>query len=164
MFAVRPDDPGRHNAGMKIGELAKAAHTRAETIRYYEQEGLLPAPARTGSNYRDYGPEHLRRLAFIRQCRGLDMTLEEIKSLLRFKDDPLANCAAVNDLLDGHIAHVAERLRELRRLQAELKGLRAQCDAAGAACGILRTLDARGARPKALPRGRGGHVGGTHGH
>jgi len=150
---------------MKIGELAKAARTQVETIRYYEREGLLPEPARTESNYRSYGPEHLRRLAFIRHCRSLDMTLDEIRALLRFKDDPTGNCGSVNELLDEHIGHVAERIRELKRLQAELRQLRAQCDAvAGAPCGILESLDleAESGAPEAAAKA--GHVGGSHRH
>ncbi|MGV3494874.1 MAG: Cd(II)/Pb(II)-responsive transcriptional regulator [Ramlibacter sp.] len=144
---------------MKIGDLAKATGTQVETIRYYEREGLLPAPARTESNYRHYDDAHVGRLSFIRHCRSLDMTLEEIRALLRFKDDPAGNCHAVNELLDEHIGHVAERIRELKKLQAQLKDLRAQCDAAGAACGILESLDSKGgaAAPSA-----GAHVGGAH--
>lgn len=149
---------------MKIGDLAKSTGTQAETIRYYEREGLLPKPARTETNYRRYGEEHLRRLAFIRQCRSLDMTLDEIRALLRFKENPSAHCVEVNELIDEHMEHVAERIRELKRLQAELKVLRAQCDAAGASCGILDSLDkgADGAskkRPRKL-----GHVTGAHKH
>ena len=146
---------------MKIGDLAKATGTQAETIRYYEREGLLAAPARTDANYRHYDDSHVARVSFIRHCRSLDMTLDEIRALLRFKDDPTGNCAAVNELLDEHIAHVTERIAELKRLQAELKALRAQCDAAGASCGILRTLDAKGGSA-AKPR-REAHVRGSHG-
>ena len=145
---------------MRIGDLAKATATQVETIRYYEREGLLAEPARTESNYRQYDEAHVARLSFIRHCRSLDMTLDEIRALLRFKDDPEGNCEAVNELLDEHIEHVAERIRELKRLQGELKELRAQCDAAGASCGILETLDKKG---RATPKGRQhAHVGGTH--
>ena len=101
---------------MKIGELAARADTQVETIRYYEREGLLPAAPRTDGNYRIYGDEHLERLAFIRHCRSLDMTLDEIRVLLRFKDDPEADCGDVDALLDEHIGHVAARIRNLRQL------------------------------------------------
>lgn len=144
---------------MKIGDLAKATGTQAETIRYYEREGLLAAPARTESNYRHYDASHVARLSFIRHCRSLDMTLEEIRALLRFQDDPAGNCHAVNELLDEHIGHVAERIRELKKLQVQLKELRAQCDAAGASCGILDTLEKARGTAKAGPAA---HVGGTH--
>lgn len=127
---------------MKIGELAKAAHTQVETIRYYEREGLLPETPRTEGNYRVYGSEHVDRLSFIRHCRGLDMTLDEIRVLLRFKDSPHENCAQVNDLLDEHIGHVASRIKELKALERQLKALRENCRESQQAsqCGILTEL------------------------
>lgn len=87
---------------MKIGELAKATDTQVETIRFYEQEGLLAKPARTDGNFRIYENQHLERLIFIRHCRSLDMALNEIRQLLRFKDLPNENCGSVNNLLDAH--------------------------------------------------------------
>ncbi|MBY0468110.1 MAG: Cd(II)/Pb(II)-responsive transcriptional regulator [Burkholderiaceae bacterium] len=127
---------------MKIGELAQATATGVETIRFYEREGLLPSPARSSGNYRIYAPEHLERLAFIRQCRSLDMTLDEVRVLLRFKDAPQADCGDVNGLLEAHIAHVAYRIRELKALEHGLKRLRGQCGRSGQAkdCGILEGL------------------------
>ena len=135
---------------MKIGELARHTGTQVETIRYYEREGLLPETARTDGNYRIYGEGHAERLAFIRNCRSLDMTLDEIRELLRFKDSPAENCAAVNTLLDEHIGNVADRIRELRQLERHLKGLRELCQEAQDAghCCILNEL-AHNARPSA---------------
>lgn len=139
---------------MKIGELALAAQSRVETIRYYEREGLLPQAPRSEGNYRIYGPEHVERLAFVRHCRSLDMTLDEIRVLLRLKDEPRAACGEVNELLDEHIFHVASRIRELRKLEKQLQALRAQCAGGrrAAQCGILNSLaqpglPAPGARP-----------------
>lgn len=149
---------------MKIGELAHATQTQTETIRYYEREGLLPAAARTDANYRVYESSHIQRLAFIRHCRSLDMTLNEIRTLLHFKDAPADNCVEVNGLLDEHIGHVAARIRELKALEKELKGLREQCVnvQATADCGILSGLEKatqmQGRRP-AL----GCHVAHVHG-
>lgn len=147
---------------MKIGELADATGTPVVTVRFYEVEGLLPIPARTSSNYRIYGVEHVERLAFIRHCRSLDMTLEEIRLLLEFKDAPQADCGAVNALLDAHIDHVAERIAELKSLEKQLKALRAQCEdiQAGKDCGILSTL-AVSARTPAAKRVHE-HVHGAH--
>ncbi len=146
---------------MKIGELASVSSTAVATIRYYEREGLLPTAARTEGNYRVYGAEHAQRLQFVRHCRSLDMTLQEIRTLLAFKDAPQDNCAEVNALLDDHIGHVAQRVRELRQLEKQLKALRAQCLGAqdAAYCGILQGL------ALAPPRGKvTGHVHGTHSH
>ena len=111
---------------MRIGELARRSGTPTDTIRFYEHEGLLPAPARSGSNYRLYTERHAERLAFIRQCRHLDMTLDEVRALLALRDQPQADCGAVNDLLDAHIGHVAARIAALHSLQDELQALRAR--------------------------------------
>lgn len=72
---------------MKIGELARRTLHTAETIRYYERMGLLPAPRRFANNYRDYGEVHVGRLEFIRHCRTLDISLDEIRSLLESIED-----------------------------------------------------------------------------
>ncbi|WP_341677280.1 Cd(II)/Pb(II)-responsive transcriptional regulator [Niveibacterium sp. SC-1] len=127
---------------MKIGELATATGTPIDTIRFYEREGLMHAAARTEGNYRIYTKAHAERLSFVRHCRALDMTLDEIRLLLRFKDSPDENCGEVNALLDAHIGHVAARLNELRDLERELKRLRTQCRTAqdAAHCGILADL------------------------
>jgi Cd(II)/Pb(II)-responsive transcriptional regulator len=146
---------------VKIGELARAAGTQIETVRYYEREGLLPEPGRSDSNYRIYGPSHLERLSFIRQCRALDMNLDEIRVLLRFKDAPADSCGEVNALLDEHIGHVDQRILELQGLRTALQSLRERCaDPQDAAhCGILNELSSR-ASP--APPGRGSHVGHAH--
>lgn len=127
---------------MKIGELAQRTNTPVETIRYYERQGLLSEPGRSDGNYRIYEDAHVQRLSFIRHCRGLDMTLDEIRVLLKFKDAPTENCAAVNALLDEHIGHVAQRIRELRHLEKQLKTLRETCMVSQDAghCGILNEL------------------------
>ena len=152
---------------MKIGELAKAAHTQVETIRYYEREGLLPETPRTEGNYRVYGSEHVDRLSFIRHCRGLDMTLDEIRVLLRFKDSPHENCAQVNDLLDEHIDHVAARIKELKALERQLKTLRENCRESQQAsqCGILTGLSTASLQDHIQDHGSAtsmGHVYGAH--
>jgi len=148
---------------MKIGELAQRTNTPVETIRYYEREGLLAEPVRSEANYRVYEDAHSQRLSFIRHCRGLDMTLEEIRVLLRFKDAPTENCREVNELLDEHIGHVAQRIRELRSLEKQLKALRETCMGSQDAghCGILNELTEI-ARNPVSSAGREGHVHGAH--
>ena len=148
---------------MKIGELAKLTHTQVETIRYYEREGLLPETARSEGNYRIYAEAHAARLSFIRHCRGLDMSLGEIRTLLHFRDAPSENCGEVNALLDAHIGHVAARIRELRQLEKQLKSLRELCRETQAAehCGILKELIAVAHHP-ANTQSLAGQVPSTH--
>ena len=127
---------------MKIGELAQIAQTTVETVRYYEKEGLLPETVRTAGNFRVYGPAHLERLRFIRNCRALDMSHDEIHTLLDLADEPSEGCGAINTVFDQHIAHVDERIRELMHLKEQLAMLRQQCQTEQPvdACGILQGL------------------------
>jgi Cd(II)/Pb(II)-responsive transcriptional regulator len=116
-----------------------------ETIRYYERENLLPEPARSDGNYRLYTQAHAERLTFIRNCRTLDMTLEEIRSLLRLRDSPQDQCGSVNALIDEHIQHVQARIDGLLALQAQLLDLRQRCGEGGIdQCGILQRLETKG--------------------
>ena len=128
--------------GMKIGELAQATSCPVETVRYYEREGLLPAPPRSSGNYRLYDAAHVERLRFIRHCRSLDMNHSEIRTLLQFRDVPEQQCDEVNALLDEHIGHVTRRIDELKLLARDLKDLRGRCRAVRTArdCGIMRSL------------------------
>ncbi len=145
---------------MRIGVLARRADCPVGTVRYYEKERLLSAPKRSSGNYRDYGAAHLERLAFIRRCRSLDMSLPEIRALLAAIERPDADCGPVNALLDEHIGHVAERIAELKQLKDELDAIRARCRGEHATkdCGIVETLG-RPARRGAPARA---HVAGTH--
>jgi Cd(II)/Pb(II)-responsive transcriptional regulator len=148
---------------MKIGELAKLTDAQVETIRYYEREGLLPAPARSDGNYRLYTQTHVERLTFIRNCRSLDMTLEEIRSLLNLRDSPQDQCQSVNALIDEHIQHVNDRIASLQALQIQLLDLRQRCsDGAPDHCGILDRLEVSGGVVPADVEHS--HVGRSHGH
>ena len=150
---------------MKIGELAQGTGMPVETIRYYEKEGLLPKIGRTGSNYRVYTEAHVERLLFIRHCRSLDMTLDEIRLLLHFKDRPEESCDRVNALLDEHIGHVAERIRDLEKLEKQLRALRDRCREAKdvASCGILNALSCPTPCTNRENGPAGTHVHRTHG-
>lgn len=143
---------------MRIGELAAQTGTPVETIRYYERAGLLPAPSRTASNYRSYSAAHAERLRFVRRCRGLDMSLNEIRTLLRFCDEPGRRCDEVNDVLDQHIVGLDQRMEELQALARALKQLRAVCRSPGTAatCRILQSLRSTGV--DGLPRRAGGRL------
>lgn len=156
------------NRSFTIGALARDTECPPETIRYYEREGLLPPASRTAGNYRLYGPAHLERLIFIRNCRSLDMTLDEIKQLLRFRDEPQSECGAAHALIDEHIVHIGERIAELEQLQNQLQALRRQCQPIigdAKKCGILDRLEQktpstseRNERKKAAKD----HIRGTH--
>lgn len=129
---------------IRIGELAARTDCNIETIRFYEREGLLPAPARSDSNYRLYSDANVERLTFIRHCRSLDMALDDIRMLLKFRDAPDQNCGDIDALLDERIEHVTTRISELQALEKQLKSLRCLCKQESLAkeCGILNELAA----------------------
>lgn len=138
---------------MRIGDLAKLIGISVEAIRFYERAGLLPAPERTGNNYRAYSATHEEQLLFIRQCRTLDISLGDIRMLLRLRDKPSEDCGAINELVDQHIVNVAQKIQELRDLQQTLRRLRATCDAGKpvSCCGILEGLKHSGIRRTRIP-------------
>lgn len=126
---------------MKIGELAARAGCDVQTVRFYEREGLLEEPAREPSGYRRYEERHLTQLSFVRHLRSLDIPLPEVRQLLAFAAEPEASCTQVNDLLDGHIRLVRQRVRALRALEKQLVALRKTCDGdASHPCAILQSF------------------------
>jgi Cd(II)/Pb(II)-responsive transcriptional regulator len=147
---------------LTIGALAQHMQCQPETIRFYEREGLLPPPARSSANYRLYGKAHLERLGFIRRCRSLDMTLDEIRVLLHLRDNPAENCREVTAVLDAHIQHVADRIADLRTLQRQLRDLRQLCAQEQDGCGILKELARATDAPRTPAASR--HIRGSHSH
>lgn len=135
---------------MKIGELALAAQCSVETVRYYEKEGLLAEPARSSTNYRCYSEAHVERLRFIRNCRSLDMSHNEIRALFVLMEQPANDCGSVNQLLDKHIDHVNIRIAELVQLRLQLGQLRQLCQQEQGMddCGILQGLASMELKPR----------------
>lgn len=128
---------------MRIGELARKAGVPVATIRYYEQQRLLPDPSRSDSNYRLYGPDAAKRLAFITQCRSMDIGIAEIRRLLDLTETPEADCRGVDAILDRHIDRVRRQRRSLAKLERALVALRRDCHPSMQVqgCGILRASE-----------------------
>jgi Cd(II)/Pb(II)-responsive transcriptional regulator len=127
---------------MKIGKLAKLTGCSVQAIRYYEKEKLLPSTQRSEGNFRLYDESHVEQLSFIKLCRGLDLSLSEIRQLLSLKSSPGAQCDEVNRMMDTHIQQVEDRMRELIQLNVQLKALRGHCSDRQTVehCGILQSL------------------------
>jgi Cd(II)/Pb(II)-responsive transcriptional regulator len=130
------------NHAMKIGELAKLTGCSVQTIRYYEKEQLLPSTRRSEGNFRLYDEASAEQLLFIKLCRGLDLSLSEIRQLLALKRSPGAQCDEVNRMMEAHIHQVEARIRELTQLHEQLRALRSHCSNQRTVeqCGILQTL------------------------
>lgn len=135
-----------------IGQAAALSGVTPANIRFYEKSGLLPALARGANSYRRYDARDVHQLRFIRLCRAMDMSLDEVRTLLALDLSRKADCAAANVALDEHIAHVEARLRELRTLQRDLVALRARCDGRGPKCRIIEALHARAEQQSRSPQ------------
>jgi len=114
---------------MKIGEIAARAGIPAKTIRFWEDQQLLPPPARTPAGYRDYDPAILKRLAFIRQCQAAGLTLEQIRQVLGIRDGGQPPCVHVTGLITRRLAEVEARLADLARTRDQLTALAARAAA-----------------------------------
>ena len=127
---------------MRIGELARLSDCDVETIRFYEREGLLAAPAREANGYRSYTEAHLVQLNFIRHCRSLGIGLPEVRILRSFQARPELACEEINQLIDRQIGRIHQQVETLRLLERQLHALRDTCHATQKAseCGILRNL------------------------
>jgi Cd(II)/Pb(II)-responsive transcriptional regulator len=149
---------------MKIGEVCGHASIPVETIRYYEKIGLLLKPNRDASGYRVYRNAHLNRLLFIKRCRNLDMTQDEIRELIRLSENPEADCHEVDALLARHLSHVRDRLNELANLETALQQLQQACSKTGTVeqCGIMGGLSSELGDLSGRDTDRRNHVPGTH--
>ena len=130
---------------LKIGDLAKATGTKVQTIRYYEEIGLLPAPGRTAGTYRAYDEAHLNRLAFVRRGRELGLGLDQVRDLLSLADQKDRSCATVEAIARAHRAAIERKIADLQALDWVL-GRMIDCCGHGtvADCGILEALGPAG--------------------
>ena len=126
---------------LSIGDLARATGVKATTIRWYEAEGLLPAPARTEGGHRAYGEAHLGRLGFIRHARELGFPMPAIRELLDLASHPERDCATAHGVATAQIAAIDAKLRRLQALRGELARVAEACGGGRAGeCLILEVL------------------------
>ena len=134
----------RQDTHLSIGVVARRAGIGIDTIRYYEREGLLPAPRRRASGYRDYDADAITQLRFIRRAKDLGFSLDEIRELLALSIDRERGVKGVKQRAQARLDAVERRIGELKRMQKGLKQLIAACPGHGALeqCPILRALSA----------------------
>lgn len=127
---------------MSIGDLAKETRVKVVTIRYYEQIGILPAVNRTSGNYRSYGADHVRRLRFVRRCRDLGFSLDQVRNLLRLSAENGPSCAEVCEMAGRQRKAVEDKIADLKRLAFELRRITACCNGRRtmAECRIIEAL------------------------
>ena len=129
---------------MTISKAAKGAGIGIETVRFYERRGLITQPLKPAAGgFRDYPPETVSRLRFIREAQDLGFSLDEIAELLSLRTDPKANCAQVQRRAEAKLAEVRRKIERLQDIGAALDRLIAACPGKGAlgACSIIESLE-----------------------
>ena len=127
---------------MKIGELAEKVGFTIEAVRFYEKENLLPPVPRSYSNYRQYSDEHLQRLLFIKHCRTLNISLDDIRILIGVSEGGDRQADKAHELVHKYLRDIEEKISFLNRLKRELQELEAMCKGhcENQECGIMHGL------------------------
>jgi DNA-binding transcriptional MerR regulator len=112
---------------LMIGDLAKRTSTKVNTVRFYEEIGLMPTAARTNAGRRTYGDTDVRRLSFIRHARALGFPVAEIRSLITLSADPDQDCEAAAAIARTHLAAVEDKIERLTKLRNELRRATTSC-------------------------------------
>ena len=130
---------------LSIGQVAKKAQIGIETIRYYERMGLIEKPARKASGYRQYHPQVISRLQFIRRAKELGFTLDEITDLLKLRHDARSSAKDVKNRVENKILKVEEKIKQLQRIKRGLKELAQSCSGKGSLdqCPIINSLEGK---------------------
>ncbi len=136
---------------MTRSQVAKQAGVGSETVRFYEQRGLIPDPPRTPSGYRHYDASYVERIQFIQRAQQLGFSLNEIRGLLDLRVDATADAGEVRRRARAKRTEVEAKLRDLERIHAALSELIDACCGHGptSACPILDALDGKAIEPAA---------------
>ena len=129
---------------LTVGRLAREASVNLQTIRFYERRKLIPAPRRSANGYRQYSPEIVRRVLFIKRAQELGFSLREIGELLNLRRTSSSTCADVRQKAQSKIEEIEKKITSLRRVKKALVKLKAQCDAevtASSDCPLLDSLE-----------------------
>jgi MerR family transcriptional regulator, copper efflux regulator len=128
---------------IRIGEVARRADVNVQTLRYYERRGLLPSPARRPSGYREYSPDTVRLVRFIKRAQELGFSLHDVGELLELRRNPGRNRLAVRAVAERKVADIAARIRRLTAMQKALEQLVTACECSEALneCPIIEALD-----------------------
>ena len=126
---------------LTIGKVSKATNCKVQTIRYYEDIGLIPQPDRTDGNQRVYEPLHVERIRFIRHARELGFSLKAIRDLLSLSDNPKQSCDAADSIAREQLHEVEQRIDRLQSLMKELERMIDQCSGGEVSdCRVIQVL------------------------
>ena len=128
---------------LTTGEVADQAGVNLQTVRYYERRGLIPEPPRSAGGFRQYGPDAVRRIRFVKRAQELGFSLDEIDGLLALRGDADGQAAEVREIALAKADDIAGKIRDLERMRVSLAALAAACAGRGSTqdCSILHALD-----------------------
>jgi MerR family mercuric resistance operon transcriptional regulator len=128
---------------LRIGQVAELAGVGIPTLRFYEKEGLIPSPERRSSGYRQYKPEVVRQVRFIRRAKELGFTLKEIQELLSIRTSSPQTCEEIRSQVEAKAKDIEERIASLERMKVALRSLAEGCDGEDSFddCPIINALD-----------------------
>lgn len=127
---------------LRTGEVARQAEVNVETLRFYERRGILPEPPRRESGYREYPPDTVELIRFIKRAQELGFSLKEIRGLLDLRQGPRRATGQVPALVKAKIAEIEQKIRDLEAMNQALAGLLGACEkkAPGECCPIIESL------------------------
>ncbi len=134
------------NTTLTIGQVAQRAGVRADTVRYYERRGLIPRPRRTAAGYRDFSPETIQQIRFIKRAQELGFTLDEIEELLAVRIRSRRKCADAMRIAKHKIELIEKKLADMRAMQQALERLLSSCaeNQSVVECPIIESLERNG--------------------
>lgn len=141
-----------------VGKLADAAGVSSNAVRFYEKEGLMPAPSRTESGYRTYDPGNVGRLLFIKQAQHCGFTLAEVKALLRLRDEQVFCCDDVRNKVIEKKLELEARIKAMKEMSRALDGLITECHNGSQPtqdCTILHALSEAPKKKPTTPQAKG---------
>ena len=123
-----------------IGEVSTRSGVNIETIRYYERQGILPAPERSESGRRQYDADGLSRLRFVKKCRDLGFSMVDAKALLGLAGNDRPSCGEAKPIAMAHLEAIDAKMKELSRLHDALEQMVSMCGDLQAPCPMLQVL------------------------
>ena len=135
---------------LRTGEVARRAGVNVETLRFYEREGILPEPPRRVSGYREYPPETVELIRFVKRAQQLGFSLKEIRELLELREVPRRASKQVRQLVQAKIAEIEAKIRDLESMREALGELLCACRdrPKAATCPIIASLNGESNSPK----------------
>ena len=129
-------------ANLRTAEVAERAGVNVETLRFYERKGILPAPPRRASGYRDYPPETVERVRFIKRAQELGFSLREVQELLELRQTGRAKAGRVRKVAETKLEEIEHKIRDLEAMKQSLSDLLCACNGRTtvAACPIIESL------------------------